>query len=343
MTQDHSAPTIPLTLLEAWVARSRLSWLHFALTVTLILVLFLAAAAYVDRIRIDLGADEWKGSLLMPVVVAYALLLRPWGRRLLEKAVQALRPMLLLDDHELEQLIAVPASRSRQREWLAIGIGIALGCLLFRLLISEDWQSTPVWSLYWLVSLATMGGVVGSFIYPSLLDSRLFIVLQRQPLTFNIFKPDPFEPIARWSLGVSLAFVGGLALAILFAEAEYLFQLEYWIGLLFFLVVAVLIFFFNMRTTHQVMVAAKRRELNRVGERIDAAYQALLVRREDEDLDGADLIQAQVATFLAYEKRIRQVPEWPYTTNMIRNLGLSFLLPLLASLAQQLLVRLLLP
>ena len=41
-----------------------------------------------------------------------------------------------------------------------------------------------------------------------------------------------------------------------------------------------------------------------------------------------------VDTWLTYEQRVKEIPEWPYTAEIRRNLALSSLLPLLVGLVQ---------
>ena len=47
----------------------------------------------------------------------------------------------------------------------------------------------------------------------------------------------------------------------------------------------------------------------------------------------------QVHAWLAYEKRIQEAPEWPYTTDIMRNLLVSTLLPMAVFMIRMLLLE----
>jgi hypothetical protein len=168
--------------------------------------------------------------------------------------------------------------------------------------------------------------LAGWFTYSSLAGTRLFTELEARPREISVFALDSLEPVGRWSLGIALSYVGGITLGLLFTprlapsiESILIF------GTL--TLAPVLVFFLNMKSTHDIMLEAKKRELNRVTAGLTAASQALgqaAARGGAEDLGRLPDV---IATWLAYEERVKMVPEWPYTAEIRRSLLVSTFLP----------------
>jgi hypothetical protein len=95
------------------------------------------------------------------------------------------------------------------------------------------------------------------------------------------------------------------------------------------ILVALVVFFLGMRSTHRVIVATKGQKLRLVRHTLSAMFQEL---QEQGTTD-------QVQTWLAYEKRIQDAPEWPFTAAIIRNLLISTLLPGAAFICRMLLLE----
>ena len=341
MTTEHTPITTRFTLLEELVARTRLSWLQMTVVVGLVLFLLLGGAAYLNGVlgRAAGGlsppySDLWDTVREVawqeadkPIVIVYVLLILPVMIRLRDRAIEALRSLLIMGDESFDRIVAEASILDLRREWMALGIGAAVG-----LLLGAPWAVPRFWpiKLYLWLSTALVYGLGGWLIYVSLTDGRLFNVLLSQPLALDVFDPTPLEPIARWGLGFSLMLIGGLTLsALLNPTAEEFLSIEgiitYGMGIL----VAVLVFFLTMRSTHHVMVEAKGEKLRLVRQNLSAMFQ----EAQEQEATG------QVHAWLAYEKRIQEAPEWPYTTDIMRNLLVSTLLPMAVFIIRMLLLE----
>jgi hypothetical protein len=100
------------------------------------------------------------------------------------------------------------------------------------------------------------------------------------------------------------------------------------------LVVPVLVFFLTLMSTHNLMAAAKSRELELVRRELAAAFQELKDKRNAQQSYDMERLSHAITNWLAYETRIEQAPEWPYSANTMRNLLVSTLLPVVAWVAQ---------
>jgi len=352
MTIESTTITTPATLIEELVERTRLSWLQATAAVGLVLLLLLvgaaylngvlARAAYLNGVLFRLSGYSWWDTVRRvvwhevdrPVMIVYILLCQPILRRLRDSAIEAFRPLVAMGDDAFDRLVAETCALDRRREWLAAGIGAATG-----LLLDQPWNLSgdyfwPI-ALYLLLSATLAFGLVGWFLYVSLANSRLLAELHHQPLDIDVLNPTSLEPIARWSLGISLAFIGALTLsAFLNPRAEEFLSIEGIITYGTVILVAVLVFFLTMMSTHRVMAEAKEQKLKLVRRYLAETFQELEERAVAAQLQDMEALSDSITAWLAYEKRIEEAPEWPYTTNIIRNLLLSTLLPIVAWAAQ---------
>jgi len=345
MAAKPTATAPPSTLLEVLVERARLPGLLLAILVALASALLLVGAACLDGVLArPFVADFWRVGLIYPTVIAYCLWTVSPSRRLRDGAIQAFRPLVPLDDDDFQRLLIGATLFNRRRQWLALGIGGASTLLLIgtiRGLASAGRLGWPL-MLYAVLTEGLMCAVLGLSIYSSLSGSRLFSELSRYPLNINVFELESLEPIARWSLGGALGFIGGVALSLLLLPRTALLRIDVMLMVYTPLTLtAVLTFYLNMKSIHDDMVKAKERELKMVRARLVAASQALRDQAAKGLADEARVALAAIAAWAAHEKLIKGLPEWPYTAAIQRNLLLSLLLPGAVGMAREALFGLL--
>jgi hypothetical protein len=344
MTTEYTPVTTRFTLLEELVGRTRLSWLRMTAAVGLVLFLLLGGAAYLNGVLgraaypddglFRPGSHLWAKvrevawqEVDKPIVIVYILLIQPFMRRLRDRAIKALRSLTMMGDESFDRIVAEVSVLDLRREWLALGVGAAAG-----LLLGAPWAVPRFWpiKLYLWLSTALVYGLAGWIIYVSLTDSRLFNVLLSQPLDIDVFDLTPLEPVARWSLGLALSFSGSIALsALLNPSVEEFLSIE---GIITYgggVLVTVLVFFLGIRRTHRVMVRAKEEKLRLVRHNLATRFQ------EAQEQEAT----SEVHAWLAYEKRIQDAPEWPYTTDIMRSLLVSTLLPAAVFIIRMLLLE----
>jgi hypothetical protein len=344
MADEPIATTTPPTLVEELADRTGLSWIQLSGGVGLGLALLLVGTAYLGRVLSGpFDYELWSEGLTAPVLVAYVLAIQPILRRLRERAIEAFRPLVQLDDREFSQLLAEAALFNRRYESLAVGLSLA-GTLL----LSRPWDLRgPFWAgeSGWLMlndiaSAVILWGLLGWFAYSSLASTRLFSQLRLHTADVNVFELDFLEPIGRWSLGIALAFMGGNTLSLLFLPGRAL-DAQIVVVYVPLILVPVLVFFLNMMSTHNVIVEAKEREMKIVRDGLAAASQRLkLGAAQDGVVDMAEPF-ATFASWVAVENRLREVPEWPYTQSILRSLVASAVVPVAVLVAQGVLFELL--
>lgn len=329
MSKDvESKPTV--SLFDRLLGRQRLSWITVVLS--LLLILAPLGLAYMDGVFDELMTQgAWRHLLLPPAVIIYILAVAPAMARMEAGVVAAFRPLVQMDDEAFERLVAEATRISPRGEVIAFAVGAAFG-----LWTGSSWGlwAEAVWlGLYVPLSVALMFGLLGWVVYGAMAGTRLIAELHRQPLCFDIFDTEPFEPIGRQSLVIALVFVGGIVLATLFGfNRESIFDWQNWLIIGFLMGVPILIFFLNMRDTHRVLAAEKERELDLVEHQIRQACRTLMRRVEAEEDTGT--LAADIDALVVYEGRLEVTRTWPYNTRMLRTLFVSVIIPGIAAVGQ---------
>jgi MFS family permease len=312
------------------IGRRRPLWITVA--IGLLLILAPLVAAHLDGLLNDLlSQGHWRLMLGPGAVITYILAVAPFVEQAKAGVIDAFRPLVLIDDDSFDRLI-VDASRVNPiGEGVAFGLGTVLGVW-----IGQSWLADP--DTFWLrliliPSVGLMFGLLVWTIYVALASTRLNAELHRQPLRIDIFDTKPFWPVGRQSLIIALVFVGGIVLGMLSSFVEdSMLDWRNWLLYSLLVLVAVLIFFLNMRPTHRVLAAEKKQELAAVQERILLSCRALITRFDAEQSAGT--LGAEINALVAYEKRIQETSTWPYDTAMLRTLFFSVIFPAVAALAR---------
>jgi hypothetical protein len=330
-----------MTIADHLAERTRLSGAQTAITVGLVLILLLSGAVYLDGLRArpfdGYSLPDWwhevRDELNRPAIIVYILLTYSLVKPSHDGAIEAFRRLLLVDDDGFDRLVAEMSRGSRRGEWLALGIGAAAGWVIYRPWLMPDPLFWTKW--YALLTVTLMYGLLGWIIYVSLGGSRILAELHRQPLSIDVFDPTPLEPVARLGLGVSLAFIGGITLNVLLnPNPRDLMSVD---GLIFYgasMLAAVLVFFLTMISTHRVMAEAREQKLKLVRHHLADAFEKLQQRAAEANLQDMEALSDSITAWLAYEQRIKKAPTWPYTTDTLRNLLASTLLPVAARAAK---------
>lgn len=311
---------------------SRRRPLFVTVGIGLALAVFPFIAAYLDGVLDDLFSEgHWRPLLLAPVVITYILVVSPILAGMEAGVIQALRPLVLIDDEHFDRLVADASRLSPIGEGISFGLGAVLG--LWSGLIAASTVSSFWIGLYLPLAGSLMFGLLVWTIYAVIASTRLTAELHRQPLRVDIFDITPFEPIGRQSLVAALVFVGGILLGMVFSlERDSILLWQNWVVLGLLAIVPILAFFLNMRDTHRVLAAEKKQELDTVQRRILTSCRALTAHMDASK--DTSMVAAQISALVAYEKRIQAARTWPYNTAMIRTLTFSVILPGAAALAR---------
>jgi len=162
------------------------------------------------------------------------------------------------------------------------------------------------------------------------LDTLIGIVrvsrLSRQDLKLDILDAEILVPVARWSLGISLVFVGAISIGII-GNWEILLVLNTIIANAILVCVTVLIFFLSMWSAHRAMNEAKKHKLTLARKHLAEVPRELEGRVEQGQLKKMGELTSAIASWITYEKRIQEAPTWPFNAGIARRLAMSILMP----------------
>ncbi len=306
------------------VKRSRFPWPWALAAVAGAFVLVLALAAVADGDSVDLASWLfWRDFLDGPVLIIYVLAIYPVMWRRWWKTVRSLQSLLLPDDEGSREAASGVPRPNRTHECVAVILGALLWSALWRPW-ERDWVPGDLWvNAYDVATQTILFGLLGWMVYSVLAGSRHIGRLSRLPLNVGVFDTEQLVPIGRSSLGYSLAFLGGISVSLVFQTQE---DLRKWGNLIVWAAVicfAVLLFFLSMWSAHGAMVRIKRRELQMVQQRLRAISARLNQPESDGGLDGMSDFSSTMTAWVTYERRIREAPEWPFNSRIIRELVAS--------------------
>ena len=309
-----------LPLLDTLIERSRLPWRWVTAIVAAILLLSLILATLLDGAFSELSNWEfWRNFLDAPAAVIYILSIYPFVQRLWEKALQAFQPLLSQEDGDL---IVIAQALTRRWEWVAILLGG-----VFWLCMERPWLWVDQWlDVYASVADLFMFTLLGWIIYSGIAGARRLNILSRRHLNLDIFNTE-LVPVARYSMGITLVFIGGISLSLVFQSIDNLLEWQSITIYSILVCVTVLLFFLSMWSTHNIMAGAKRREHDLARNHLEEATRELREAAVQGRSEGIDRLYSAVAAWGIYERRVREAPEWPYNATILRRLSVSVLIP----------------
>lgn len=300
-------------------------------TTVIVAVLFVVpfAIALLDvPLSTVLEDGGWRVLVLQPAIVVYILAVVPFFGRSDDRIVDNIRPITQLPDHEFRQIVADACQSNPRSEWLSFGAGVIAGFVV----TGKPTAPQPI-QIYLLIAFLVMYGMMGWVVYKAFVSSRLGRELVRQPLNVNLFDIAPFEPIGRQSLLLSMAFVGGTIISLLFAFSwETILRWQFLAIYGTLSVISVLVFFVNMWPTHRLLSQTKQRHLANAAQQLAGAYAELTVPNVQNE--STLTLYTRINAWTAMENRLKLTRTWPYDTEMLRTLFITILTPIAVALAR---------
>ena len=166
-----------------------------------------------------------------------------------------------------------------------------------------DWTSGHVWqSIYMIIISIALWGLLGWLIFDTFVGIVRISRLSRHDLKLEILDIEMLAPIARWSLGISLVFMGGISLNLIFENWE---NLKEWNSITTYVImvcIMVLIFFLSMWSAHRAMADAKKRKLAIARQHLVAISRELEDRTQQDQLIEIGDISNNVNSWVSYRR-----------------------------------------
>lgn len=291
----------------------------FVVVVAVALALLLALAAYAQGASGQRGGSGLWMLGLNPVILVYILLVHPFMHRRWERAMQSLETLAAHADD------AAPRQRrSRRGEWVAMLFGTLAGLAVARRVPgAEGWLR-----LYSEATSALTFALLAAAIYGSVMRSRHLAARSRAGLELHVFDGHLLTPFAQWGQSLSLVFVGGISLSLLFQSYESLRSMEGVIVYASMVIVALTLFFMSMWTVHVALAKAQDKELATVRCDLAAARQALLRQRACNSAGAVQEAYFPVAVLGVYERQVLDASTWPFNPAIVGRVFASAVAPL---------------
>ncbi len=319
-------------LIEAALRRSRLPrpWTIAAVAGVLLLPLVLAASLD-GKLASLLDWNVVRPTVSSILFATYILVVYPFMLRSREKAVLAFKPLLPLDDDAFNKVAENISKPNRRGEWTAIFLGIAVLGVVFFQPWTLDWASGYFWMNVHEVITTTIGmSLMAWLIYDASVGIVRVSRLSRHGLKLDVLDTEMLAPVAAWSLGISLVFVGILTLAIIMdvsQTAEIVIDLKFFLGYGFLVGTALLIFFFSMWTAHRAMSEAKKSKLTLARMHIARISRELEDREAKRQREGMIELSSTFTAWTTYKREAQEAPTWPFNAAIVRKLFISILTP----------------
>jgi hypothetical protein len=293
-------------------------YMAFVAGLALALVGLLALAAQAQGAGwADVRAALWRLGL-NPAITVYILLVHPFMHRRWQRAMDSLHALAPdLDDARRDH------AESR-REWGALLLGALIGlALAYRTPAAEGWLR-----VYALATSALTFALLGTAIYGSLARSRHLAAHSRAGLELSVFDGHLLMPFAQWGQSLSLVFVGGICLSLLFQSSHSLRSIE---GVVIYgslIVVALTLFYMSMWTIHVALAKAQREELARVRRDLAAAREALRRDRSAQAVEARTDAYWPAVVCGIYEQQVLDASTWPFDPAIVGRVLASAVAPL---------------
>ena len=319
-------------ILDRWIDRLSLPRKWTLLTIGVLLVFLPLGIAYLEGVADRILTDGiWRNLFIQPVLIVYVLILAQPLQHTREGVAKALRSIVLLDDDSFHSLVKQACRLNAVGELIGFGLGVVFIFILggrFEVYENAVWVSMYIYSFSIL-----MWGMIGWFTYGAFSVTRLTRKLLQQPLGLNIFNPKPFEPVGRQSLVLSLTFIGGITISLIFSfDPSTTFRISTWIIYGCLLLVTVLVFYFNMHDTHRILTDAKAD----IRESVDRSLAISLYKLQELSSSDEDthLIATEINAWAIFKQQVKETRVWPYNTEMLQTLFVSVLIPLIIGLVR---------
>ncbi len=295
--------------------------LVFMVAAVLLLPLLLAACA-VGLTTTAAAQGLWRLAMA-PALLAFILGVHPWLQSRWQLAVDAVRPLARAPEIVDQDFMAF-----RLGAWVALVLGAALAVWISQSAALAGWRF-----VYALVTNIALFSLMALAIYDGLRRTRHLKRVVAAGLALDLFDRQLLMPLARFGQSVSLTFVGGICLSLLFQSAATLYTLQSLVIYSILIVVALTLFVSSIWRIHVALLAAQDRELATVRQHWDRARSELRRHLAQDGAAGraedAARLYNPLVVFGAYERLVLDASTWPFNPKIVKEVAASLVAPVL--------------
>lgn len=295
----------------------------FALGVGTVLVLPLLIAGLAPAAPAAGAAQGLWRFAMPPAIIAFILAVHPRLQQRWRLAMEQLRPLC----HQPE-LIDQAYQAHRPGEAAALLLATALAVWISGSIHVDGWLFA-----YSLATNIAMFGLLSLSIYEGLRRTRHLKRVVAAGLELDLFDRPLLMPLARFGQSLSLTFVGGICVSLLFQSATTLYSVQSMVIYSILIVVALTLFFSSIWSIHVALVVAQDRELAHIrqhwGRSRQALRQQLAHSAADLGAEDAARLYQPVVVLGTYERMVAQASTWPFNPKIVKQVAASLVAPVL--------------
>jgi hypothetical protein len=287
------------------------------------------------------GTFNWLHLLLAGTGV-YGLALIHYLDRRAAAALAAFRPVLTVDEKSYAalryRLTTLPA---RPTLWVTILVGLWRGpTFLYHQPMFAHFQlgtSLPALVLGGIL-FCLMWGVVGAFVYHTFHQLRTVSHIYSKWTRINLFQ---LGHLYAFSQLTAYTAVGIIVPSMTWAIAERAtgYPLVLSETMLFFSLIALVTFFWPLRSAHAALATEKQRLLDETGRRLANTFGEMDRRVDTEDFAELSALKTAIDSLRTKQEVVGKVSTWPWQIDTLRGVITAAALPLVLWVIQRLLER----
>lgn len=288
----------------------------------LALPLLLMAGATPQATAAGVSQSLWRLAMA-PAIVAFILAVHPRLQDRWRLAIEQLRPLC-----REPALIDRAYQAYRPGEIIALGLAAALAFW-----ISASMRVSGGLYAYTLATNLAMFSLLALSIHEGLRRTRHLKHVVAAGLALDLFDRPLLMPLARFGQALSLTFVGGICLSLIFQSATGLYSVQSLVIYSILIVVALTLFFSSIWSIHVALVVAQERELVQVRQHWARSRHELheQLARAGAPLgaDEAARLYQPVVVLGTYERMVAQASTWPFNPKIVKQVAASLVAPIL--------------
>ena len=294
-----------------------------ALIVAAVLVLPLLLVSYAqDHAATFAPQGAWRLAMA-PALIALVIGVHPWLQSRWQQAIDALRPLSRRPEIVDQAFMAFDLGAGA-----ALVLGAAMAIWISQTLPLTGWRFS-----YALVTNVALFGLMALAIYDGLRRTRHLKRVVAAGLALDLFDRQLLTPLARFGQSVSLTFVGGICLSLLFQSAATLYSVQSLVIYSILIAVALTLTFSSIWCIHVALVVAQEHELAIVRQHCNRARDALrehLARTGPAPgAEDAARLYEPLVVFGTYERQVLEASTWPFNPKIVKQVAASAAAPIL--------------
>jgi hypothetical protein len=277
-------------------------------------------------------------SLFTPFLLALIYLLDKQA----ETALASIRPALDTTEAEFSQYEYKLANMP-----FPLPLVAGLTVLVLVILMEQFWtvpvryaalEKLPVFTVIFHVIDKSSAFLFGAFIYHTIRQLRLVMVIHSNHVRVNLFHLKPLQAFSRLTASTAAGLVVGVY-GWMLINPELLANPGIFGFALIITVLAVSVFVWPLYGVHRRMEAVKESRLHEIDLHFEAVFSKFNQQFSEDDYPAIEMLNGAISSLEIQHRRVKEIPTWPWSPETVRFALTTIALPLILAILQFLVER----